>query len=120
MREEFTLALHRESSELEWELIDRRIDEAFAQVYEYLEPAADYLRSVCDDDGCRALDQLERAYLKALEVAARSGLGLRPARKGEIAPTQPQVSAGREAGGLLGSRDPSTGTDSVVHVRPGR
>jgi hypothetical protein len=120
MREEYMLAMHRESAELEWELIDRRLDEAFGQVYEYLEPAAAYLRTVCDTEGRRALEQLERAYLRAMEIAARSGLGLRPARIGEvqdsgragIPDTETQVVAERGSA--------TSGTDSVLHVRPSR
>ena len=85
MREEYMLALGRVSSEMEYELIDRRIDEAFEHVYEYLEPAATYLRSVCDDEGLRALERLERAYMRAMELAAPCGLRLRPARTGQEA-----------------------------------
>jgi|SRR5215212_9884596 hypothetical protein len=118
MREEYMLAMHRESAELEWELIDRRLDEAFGQVYEYLEPAAAYLRVVCDAEGRRALEQLERAYLRAMEIAARSGLGLRPALTGGaldsgragIPDMETQVV--EERGGT------ASGTDSVLHVRP--
>jgi hypothetical protein len=120
MREEYTLALHRESAELEWELIDRRLDEAFAHVYEYLEPSAAYLRAVCDAEGRRALEQLERAYLRAMEIAARSGLGLRPAPTG-VAPASggtsiPDVetSVVAETGGV------PSGTDTVLQLRPTR
>lgn len=119
MREEYTLALHRESAELEWELIDRRLDEAFAHVYEYLEPAAAYLRAVCDADGRRALEQLERAYLRAMEIAARSGLGLRPvptdaAASGRASIPDMETSVVAETGS-----SPS-GTDSVLQLRPAR
>lgn len=75
MRVAYTLAMSRESAELEQELVDRRIDEAFEEVYDFLEPAATYLRATCDGEGRRALEQLERAYFRALERAARSGIG---------------------------------------------
>src|SRR5919199_6442735 len=118
MREEYTLALHRESAELEWELIDRRLDEAFAHVYEYLEPSAAYLRAVCDTEGRRALEQLERSYLRAMEIAARSGLGLRPARTGDALHSgrvnipDMETSVVAERGGT------PSGTDSVLQLRP--
>lgn len=88
MREEFMLATRRDSRELERELVDRRIDDAFGKVYDYLEPAAAYLRQVCDGEARRALEQLERAYLQALEVAARSGLGCRSASNADFVPVQ--------------------------------
>lgn len=75
MREELMVALRRDSVELERELVEQRVDSAFEQVYEYLEPAADYLRSILDEQGLRAFKQYEAAVLKALEHAARSGVG---------------------------------------------
>ena len=118
MREEYMLAMHRESDEFEWELIDRRLDEAFSQVYEYLEPAAAYLRAVCDTEGCRALEQLERAYLRAMEIAARSGLGLRPARAGEILSTGRADARDMEHGVVAERGGTPSGTDSVLQLRP--
>lgn len=91
MRAEFMLATGRGSEELERELVDQRIDEAFEQVYDYLEPAATYLRGICDSEGRRALEHLERAYFQALEVAARSGIGCRPSRKSDIIPQRRAV-----------------------------
>lgn len=126
MREEYTLALRRESYELERELVDRRIDDAFERVYEYLDPAAAYLRQVCDDEGRRALQQLERAYLQALEVAARSGLGCRPARKEDsilrrrptIAPATGVAPAASES---EATRPATTAeNDRVILVQPAR
>ncbi len=118
MREEYMLAMHRESAELEWELIDRRLDEAFGQVYEYLEPAAAYLRVVCDAEGRRALEQLEQAYLRAMEIAARSGLGLRPAPTG-AAPGSGRASIPDMETQVVEERGgTASGTDSVLHVRP--
>lgn len=120
MRAAYQLVLHRESSELERALIDQRLDEAFERVYEYLEPAARYLRQSCDADGCRALDQLERAYQQALEHAARSGIGCQPVRKSDaiphgqrtIAPAPPPpVPAGASHVGLGEA-------DTVIFVRP--
>lgn len=117
MREEFTLAMHRESYELERELVDRRIDEAFARVYDYLEPAANYLRDVCDGEARRALDQLELAYFKALEVAARSGIGCRPARdEADIPQRRPTIPASH-ADGVVATEAPAE-TDRVILVQP--
>ena len=120
MREEYMLAMHRESAELEWELIDRRLDEAFGQVYEYLEPAAAYLRVVCDAEGRRALEQLERAYLRAMEIAARSGLGLRPAPTG-AAPGSGRAGIPDVETSVVAERGGTpSGTDSVLQLRPTR
>ena len=109
MRAEFTLAMRRESSELERELVDQRVDEAFEQVYDYLEPAATYLRTICDSEGRRALEHLERAYLRALEIAARSGIGLRPRLKGDEIPQRRTVIPAAPA------PDPS-GDDAALHA----
>lgn len=124
MRAEFTLAMRRESSELERELVDRRIDEAFEQVYDFLEPAATYLRGISDGEGRRALEQLERAYFRALQISARSGVGCRPSRKADgipqrraVIPAAPRPDAdGRAAAGEAAS---PVG-DTVLFVTPCR
>jgi hypothetical protein len=113
MRAEYQLAMRRESSELEKTLIDQRIDQAFEQVYDYLEPAANYLRQTCDGEGLRALEQLERAYQQALEHAARSGIGCGPARGGETIPRQ-RALVGAVSTDVAGN----TGDDTVLLVRP--
>ena len=122
MRAEFTLATRRESSELERDLVDRRIDEAFEQVYDYLEPAATYLRAKCDSDGRRALEQLERAYFKALEVAARSGIGCRPGSREDVIPLRrPVIPAARQPDQTAEEAIPHaapSGDDMVLGVRP--
>src|SRR5256885_494299 len=82
MGEEDRPAARRAASARASELIDRRIDDAFAAVYEFLEPASARLHATLDADGCRALDQLERAYLGALAAAARGGRGCPPRRLG--------------------------------------
>lgn len=122
-RLEFMLAMRRASTEMEKELVDRRIDEAFEQVYDYLEPAAAFLRATCDDEGRRALAQLERAYQRALEIAARSGLGCRPPRSGNMIPQRQPVpgarfptAAGEEAAPV--GMATSAGADTVLFVRP--
>jgi hypothetical protein len=69
------LALRRDSAELEQELIEQRVEAAYERFYEYLDPAATYLRSVLDEHGIRALKQIENAFHAALEETARSGLG---------------------------------------------
>ena len=124
MRAEFTLAMRRESEELEQELVDRRIDEAFGQVYDFLEPAATYLRDVCDGDGRRALEQLERAYFRALQISARSGIGCRPARKADAIPPRRAVlpAAPRPAADdrEVAEEAAAPGGDTVLFVAPCR
>ncbi len=124
MRADFTLAMRRESKELEQELVDRRIDEAFEQVYDFLEPAATYLRGVCDGEGRRALEQLERAYFRALQISARSGIGCRPSRKADaipprraVLPAAPRPEAGDRA---VAEETTSPGGDTVLFVTPCR
>lgn len=124
MRAEFILAMGRASEELERELVDQRIDEAFEQVYEYLEPAATYLRSTCDSEGCRALERLERAYFRAIEIAARSGIGCRPSRAADVIPQRRAVipTAPRQDAGdadLTTSTSPAN-ADMVLSVNPWR
>lgn len=117
MREEYMLAVRRESYELERELVDRRIDEAFDLVYQELDAAATFLRAVCDAEGHRALDQLERAYAKAVEYAARSGIGGTMSRRGAAqAPRQaiPNADASTPASAVP---DVATGTDTLLGVR---
>jgi hypothetical protein len=75
MREELMVALRRDSAELEQEMVEQRVDAAFERVYQDLEPAADYLRSTLDPQGLRAFKQYEAAVQRALEYAARSGVG---------------------------------------------
>lgn len=122
MRAEFTLATRRESPELERDLVDRRIDEAFEQVYDCLEPAATYLRAICDGEGRRALEQLERGYFKALEIAARSGIGCRPGPKEDVIPQRrPVIPAARQPDPAAEQAIPHatpSGDDTVLGVRP--
>jgi len=113
MRAQYQLVMRRESPELEKVLIDQRIDQAFEQVYDYLEPAANYLRQTCDDEGLRALEQMERAYQQALEHAARSGIGCGPARGGETIPRQRAIVSATSAD-VTGN----SGDDTVLFVRP--
>jgi hypothetical protein len=113
MRAQYQLVMRRESPELEKVLIDQRIDQAFEQVYDYLEPAANYLRQTCDDEGLRALEQMERAYQQALEHAARSGIGCGPARGGETIPRQRAIVSATSAE-VTGN----SGDDTVLFVRP--
>lgn len=83
-RTAYTFVMARQSSETELEMIDQRVDEAFARVWDDLEPAAIYLRAVCDREGLRALKQLEDAYQRAVEYAARSGIGCGPNRLADV------------------------------------
>jgi hypothetical protein len=120
MREEYMLAVRRESLELETELVDRRIDEAFEAVYEFLEPASAQLHAILDPDGCRALDQLERAYVKALEVAARSGLGCRKGCASDALPRQQRQIPGAASAEAPAapSTPPGLDVDVVLQIRP--
>jgi hypothetical protein len=120
MREEYMLAVRRESVELESELIDRRIDEAFEAVYEFLEPASAQLHAILDPDGRRALDQLERAYVKALEVAARSGLGCRTCSRSDALPRQQREIPGAASAEspAAPSTPPTLDVDVVLQIRP--
>jgi hypothetical protein len=115
MRAEYTLALRRESVELERSVVDQRIDEAYEKVYEYLEPAANHLRSLLCEEGRRALAQMERAYQQAIEHAARSGIGCQPNRR----PTLPQAErAPIPASIALPEPALFNDPDRVLHVRP--
>lgn len=119
MREEYMLAVRRESYELERELVDRRIDEAFDLVYEELEAAATYLRSVCTAEGRRALDQLERAYAKAVEHAARSGIGgtLKHRSTAPAPPPRQAIPSATTLTAATASSDVSAGVDTLLGVR---
>lgn len=102
MRAELMLALRRDSAELEHQVVEQRVDAAYERVYEYLEPAAAYLRSILDDQGLRAFKQYEAAVQQAIEHAARSGVGCTVERRLElsdaprrtiptVAPTEPAL-----------------------------
>lgn len=115
MRAELMLALRRDSAELEQELIEQRVEAAYERFYEYLDPAATYLRSVLDEDGLRALKQIERAFHSALEETARSGLGCIAGRRIDrlAAPrrdlTTPLINHAEAA-------PPAAEPDQVIHV----
>ena len=123
MRAEFTLAMRRESEEFERAMIEKRVDEAFEHVYEFLGPVTSQLRALLSDDDCRLLDQIEHGYLRAIEFAAKSGLGCQPVRHGDslreqhaaipLAQRAPERYTERQerAGG---ANDP----DQVINVRP--
>lgn len=111
-RAEYTLAMRRESPELERTLVDQRVDEAYEQVYEYLEPAATHLRSVLNSIDRRALDELERAYQKAIEHAARSGIGCRARRKTILPQRSPSL--------IPAVCDPAAAPDAAVLADPDR
>lgn len=122
MRAEFTLAMRRESEEFERAMIEKRVDEAFEHVYEFLGPLTSQLRAILSDEDCRLLDQIEHGYLRAIEFAAKSGLGCQPVRRNDsvheqhaipyarVAP-QPQPERNERAGGGV---DP----DQVLNIRP--
>ena len=118
MRTEYTLALRRESVELERALVEQRVDAAYEQVYEYLEPAASHLRSLLSPEGRRLLGQIERAYQHAIEYAARSGLGCQPARR----PTLPQATSTPIPVAPSAAAPPAVDAladpDRVLHIRP--
>ena len=120
MRAEYTLALCRESEEFERAMVERRVEQAFEHVYETLLPVTNDLRNVLSQDARHMLDQLERAYLQAIEFAARSGIGCQVARsdghlRGQraripLAPAPKPVATAVTAA----TADP----DQVINVRP--
>ena len=69
MREEYTLALRRESEEFERAMIEQRVEQAFEHVYEVLVPASSQMRNLLTQEGQHVFEQIERAYLQALEFA---------------------------------------------------
>lgn len=78
-RAELMVALRRDSAEIERDLVEQRVEAAYERVYEYLGPAADYLREILEEigshEGLRALRMCEDAFHTALMHAARSGIG---------------------------------------------
>lgn len=122
MRAEFTLAMRRESEEFERAMIEKRVDEAFEHVYEFLGPVTSQLRALLSDEDCRLLDQIEQGYLRAIEFAAKSGLGCQPVRHGDSLHEQHAIPLAQLAPQLYAERQESTGNatdpDQVINVRP--
>lgn len=120
MRAAFTLALHRESEEFERAMVDQRVEQAFELVYEALIPATDELRSRLDQEGRRIFEIVERAYLQAMEAAARSGIGSQAVPRGDVTrnrlATIPHAPAPQPVTPLVGA--PTTDPDQVINVRP--
>jgi hypothetical protein len=115
MRAEYLLAMRRDSAELEQELIEQRVEAAYERCYEYLEPAATYLRSVLDEDGLRALKQMENAFHAALEETARSGLGCIAGRRIDRL-AAPRRSIAALPAPLAEAAPPAAQPDQVIHV----
>lgn len=115
------LALRRESVELERELIEQRIEEAYANVEEYLVPAFTYLHQTADLEGRRALEAIDLAYTRALEFAARSGIGGRATRHDGATPPSrraiPTASVSPYAPPAPATPEAS-GDDTVLWMRP--
>jgi hypothetical protein len=119
MRAAFMLALRRESAELEQQLIERRIEEAYRHVYEYLEPAYNYLYHTTDEDGRRALDVIEEAYIRALEVAARSGIGSQAVvRDDTVLPSRRAIPTASVSPYAPAAPAETPGDDTVIWMRP--
>ena len=116
MRAEYTLAMRRDSAELEQELIERRVEAAYEQVYEYLEPAAAYLRSVLDEKGLRALKQFEISFHSALEETARSGLGCIAGRRVDRFAAPRRALPAPSPIQPVESAPPAAEPDQVIHV----
>jgi hypothetical protein len=120
MRAEYTLALRRESEEFERAMIEQRVEQAFEHVYDVLVPASSQLRNLLTQEGQHVFEQIERAYLQAIEFAARSGIGSQAVRRNGVLRTQrsliplapaPKVSTPVAA--------PVTADhDQVINVRP--
>jgi hypothetical protein len=122
MRAEFTLAMRRESEEFERAMIEKRVDEAFEHVYEFLGPVTSQLRALLSDDDCRLLDQIEHGYLRAIEFAAKSGLGCQPVRRSDSVREQHAIPLAQLAPQLHAERPERAGNegdpDQVINVRP--
>lgn len=120
MRTAFTLAMRRESEEFERAMIEKRVDETFEYVYEALDPVTSQLREILSADECRLLDQIEQIYLRAIEFAAKSGIGCQPVRRGDSLHEQhaaiplAQLTAQERSAGSVKATDP----DQVINVRP--
>lgn len=74
VREEFLLAMYGGSQAAERELAERCVDDAFALIYEELNPALERLRAECSPDSLAALRTIERCYTRAIEFAAYGGV----------------------------------------------
>ncbi len=122
MRAEFTLAMRRESEEFERAMIEKRVDEAFEHVYEFLGPVTSQLRALLSDDDCRLLDQIEHGYLRAIEFAAKSGLGCQPVRRSDSVHEQHAIPYAQLAPQMHAERPERAGNegdpDQVINVRP--
>lgn len=119
MREEYTLALGRETEEFEQALIEQRVDHIFEQFYETLVPASNYLRSILSKDDVRALDQLEQGYLLALEQASRSALGFRPTqRRDALHDQRAMIPLARNPQPMTNPTKETHNPDEVLKIRP--
>jgi hypothetical protein len=86
MRAEYTLALRRESEEFEHAMVEQRVEQAFDHVYEALVPASNDLRKLLEQnkEALHLFEQIEHAYVKAIESAARSGIGCQVVRRDSL------------------------------------
>jgi len=120
MRAEYTLALRRESEEFEQALVEQRVDKTFEQFYEILGPATSHLRAVLSKEDVRVLDQLEQAYLQAIEFASRSAIGCQVTPRGDSLREQ---HAAIPVARIIQPAVPATSSassapDQVINVRP--
>lgn len=120
MRAEYTLALRRESAEFEQAMVEQRVEQAFEYVYEALVPATSELRNLLNKEQHHILEQIERAYVQAIEFAARSGIGCQVIRRDSILRGQrspiPQAAAFKPV--VPAATVTTADADQVINVRP--
>src|SRR4051812_35667190 len=120
MRAEYTLALRRESEEFERAMIEQRVEQAFDYVYDVLVPASSDLRNLLSQEGQHLFEQIERAYLQAIEFAARSGIGCQASRHNGLLRAQrvtiPLAPAPKLLAAVAGGA--TADHDQVLNVRP--
>lgn len=74
VREEFLLAMYGGSQAAERELAERCVDDAFALIYEELDPALERLRAECSPGALATIRTIERCYTRAIEFAAHGAV----------------------------------------------
>jgi hypothetical protein len=120
MRAMLTVALRRESEEFERETVDRLVEQAYEQVRESLMEVSEEIQDRLGNEGIRLMRQLEEGYIRAIEIAARNGLGCQvvprenilrdPRARIPLAAIQPPAEPVAPA--------PAAGPDQVISVRP--
>ena len=119
MRAEYTLALRRESDEFVRAMVDRLVEQSYEHVQETLAEVMDELGALVSPEVRHKLVQLDKTYLRAIEFAARGGIGGQVTPKDKVLRGQRRpipraaMPAPVERDGQA-SADP----DQVINVRP--